>query len=101
MRFLLDTADDDHRLAEVGLGMPRRMRQRHEHLAASSLALPHIILHDRIAAGKAMLVLEPLEHPLRRVALLAVDLAITLQPQPSMIPVKASSFGRFTAAFRR
>jgi hypothetical protein len=80
MRLLLDTADDDHRLAEIGLGMTRWMRQRHEHLAPAPLALAHVILHDRVAAGEAMLGLEPLEHPLRRVPLLAVDLAIPLQP---------------------
>ena len=80
MRLLLDTADDDHGLAEVSLRMSRRMRQRHEHLAAPPIALPHVILHDRVAAGEPVFIAKPLEHPLRRVALFAVDLAITLQP---------------------
>ena len=31
VRLLLDAADDDHSLAEVGLGMSWRMGQRHEH----------------------------------------------------------------------
>ena len=80
MRLLLDAADDDHGLAEVGLRMSGRMRQRHEHLAAAPLALAHVILHDRVAAGEPVLVAKPLEHPLRRVALLAMDLPITVQP---------------------
>ena len=60
--------------------MTGRMRQRHEHLASAPFALPHVILHDRVAAGEGMLGPQPLEHPLRRVALLVVDLAINLQP---------------------
>ena len=80
MRLLLHAADDHHRLAEIGLRMPRRMRQRHEHLAAAPLALPHVILHDRVAADEAVLIAKPLEHPLRGVPLFAVNLAITLQP---------------------
>ena len=80
MRLLPHPADDHHRLAEIGLRIPRRMRQRHEHLAAAPLALPHVILHDRVAAGEAMLVAKPFEHPLRGVPLFAVNLAITLQP---------------------
>jgi hypothetical protein len=50
------TADDDHRLAEIGLGVPGWMRQRHEHLAAAPFALPHVILHDRVAAGEPVLI---------------------------------------------
>ncbi|CUH39342.1 hypothetical protein JSE7799_02066 [Jannaschia seosinensis] len=80
MRLLLDAVDDDHRLAKVGLGMTGRMRQRHEHLSAAPLALPHVVLHDRIAAGETMLIAEPFEQPLRRVPLLAMDLAIAIQP---------------------
>src|SRR5690554_6274614 len=56
------------------------MRQRHEHLAAAPLALPHVILHDRVATAEAMLIAKPLEHPLRRVPLLAMNLAVALQP---------------------
>ncbi|CUH40056.1 hypothetical protein JSE7799_02785 [Jannaschia seosinensis] len=56
------------------------MRQRHEHLSAAPLALPHVVLHDRIAAGETMLIAEPFEQPLRRVPLLAMDLAIAIQP---------------------
>src|SRR5690606_12456141 len=57
-----------------------RMGQRHEHLSAAPLALPHVVLDDRIAAGEAMLIAKPLEYPLRRVPLLSMDLAIPLQP---------------------
>ena len=80
MSLLQHAADDGLRFAEVGLGMPRRMRQRHEHLAAAPLALTHVVLHDRVAAGETVLVAKPLEHPLRGVPLLAVNRAITLQP---------------------
>ena len=79
MRLLLDAADDDHRLAEIGLGMTRRMRQRHEHLPAAPFALAHVILDDRVAAGEPVLVPQPLEHPLGRVALLAPHLG----PRPA------------------
>ena len=54
MRLLLDAADDDHRLAKVGLGMTERMRQQHKHLAAEPFALSHVILHDRVAPGKGI-----------------------------------------------
>ena len=86
MRLLPHPADDHHRLAEIGLRIPRRMRQRHEHLAAAAQALPHMILHDRVAAGEAVLIAKPLEHPLRSVPPFAVN---------------PSSCGRFTAAVRR
>jgi len=44
--------------------------------------LPHVILQDRVAAGDAMLVAKPLEHPLCGVPLLAVNRAITLNRAP-------------------
>ena len=44
MRLLLDAIDDYHRLTEVGLGMPRQMRQRHEHLTASPLLIVQVVL---------------------------------------------------------
>lgn len=53
-----------HRLAKVHLRMPRWMRQRHERLPAARPALPHIILHHRVAAAITMLVPQPLEDPL-------------------------------------
>ncbi len=80
MRLLFYTADDDHRLAEVGLSMARRMRQRHQQFAAVPFPLPHVILHDGVAAGEPVLIAKPLEHPLGRMPLLAMDPAIALQP---------------------
>jgi|GEM_PF-2347205 len=69
MRLLLDTTDDHHPLAEVGLSVPGRMRQRHEHLAAAPFALPHVVFHDRVATGEPVLFAKPLEYSLRRVPL--------------------------------
>jgi hypothetical protein len=77
LRGLFDTADDDHRLAKVGLGRTGRMRQRHGDFAPAGFALAHTILHDRAATGEVVLGPGPLEHPLRRMALLAMNLAIT------------------------
>ena len=37
---------------------------------APAAAAPHVVLHDRLAAGEAVLVPQPLEDPLRRVPLL-------------------------------
>src|SRR3712207_3063209 len=48
-------ADPRHRLAEVGLAMPGRVDQRNEHLLALQPPLPDIGLHDRLAAGEAVL----------------------------------------------
>ena len=56
MRLLFDTPDDDRRLTEVRLRVPRRMRQRHEHLTAPPFPLAHVGLDDRIAAGEPVLV---------------------------------------------
>ena len=66
----LHATDDPDRLAEVGLGMPRRMHQRHEHLLRPLPPARHVVLHDRDAAREAVLVAQPLEDPLRRVLLL-------------------------------
>ena len=51
-------------------GVTRRMRQRHEGLPAPRPAEPHMVLHHRVAAGKAVLVTKALEDPLRRMTLL-------------------------------
>jgi hypothetical protein len=56
------------------------VRQRHEHLLASPLALAHVVFDDRIAAGEPMLLPEPVKHPLGRMALLARNLPIAFQP---------------------
>ena len=43
-------ADHRPRLAEVHLGMARRMHQRHEHLSRADTPLPDVVLHyaDRV-----------------------------------------------------
>ena len=54
---LLPTAPQlDHRLAEVDLGMARRVMQRHEGLARRLPPGTDIVLHDGIAAGEPVLV---------------------------------------------
>jgi hypothetical protein len=59
-----------HRFAEIYLRMARRVRQGHESLASPSPLNPNVILDDRVAAGKAMLIAKSLEYPLGRVSLL-------------------------------
>ena len=70
------TSDDNIGLAEVRLGLTRRMGQRHEHLALTTALFSHVILDDGVAARKAVLVAETVEDPLRRMALLAVNRAV-------------------------
>ena len=54
---LLPPAPDlHHRLAEVDLGMARRVMQRHKSLARRLPPSPDIVLHDGIAAGEPVLV---------------------------------------------
>ena len=62
--------------AKVGLGMAWRMRKRHEHLLGPLAPARYVILHDRHAAGEAVLVTQPLEDPLRRMALLLGPLLV-------------------------
>ena len=78
--LLLDAPDPDLRLAEVGLSVARRMRQRHKYLLAPPFPLPNVVLDDRIAAGKATLIAKPVEHPLGRMPLLARHRTVRLQP---------------------
>ena len=78
--LLLHPADLHQSFPEIGLRIACRVRQRHEHLPAALLALPDIILDDRIAAGETMLGAQTVEYPLRRMALLARDTAIPLKP---------------------
>ena len=54
---LLPPAPDlHHRLAEVDLGMARRVMQRHKSLARRLPPGPDIVLHDGVAAGEPVLV---------------------------------------------
>jgi hypothetical protein len=72
-------ADDRDRLAEVGLRMPRRMDQRHEHLLGPLPPSGDIVLHDRNATREAVLITQPLEEPLGRVMLLLVNAFVVSQ----------------------
>src|ERR1700722_255806 len=55
------------------------MSHRHKHLALTQLPEPHIVLHDRVAARVAVLVAQPLEDPLGRVALLPAFRLVAFQ----------------------
>ena len=72
-------ADHRHRLAEVDLGMAGRVDERHEHLPRAGAPLAHVVLHDRVAAGKAVLGAQALIDPLGRVPLLGRGGAVRLQ----------------------
>ena len=74
-------ADLDYRLAEVDLGMARRMMQWNEGLARRLPPGTHIVLHDRIPAREPVLVPQPLEDPMRRVPLLARHVRIRVRLQ--------------------
>ena len=70
VRLALHPGDLHQAFAKVRLRIPRRMRQRHEHLPLAHLPQPHVVLHDGVAACIAVLVPQPLEDPLGRVPLL-------------------------------
>jgi len=78
--LLFHAANHDRRLTEVSLRMARRMSQRHEHLLAALIALAHVILDDRVAAGEATFIAKPVEYPLGRMALLARHLQVFIKP---------------------
>jgi hypothetical protein len=65
-----DPTDDSNRLAEVGLGMPRRMNQRDQHLLGTLPPARDVILHDRDATREAVLIPQPLENMFRCMLLL-------------------------------
>ena len=75
MQLATHAADHADRFAEVDLSMTRRMGERHELLSRALASFPNIVRHDRDAAGKAVLVAQTLEDPLRGMALLARRLA--------------------------
>jgi hypothetical protein len=91
VRLLLHTGNHHQRFAEVGLRLTRGMGQRNKHLPAANLFATHIVLHDRVAAREAVLVLEPIEDPLGRVPLLQRPLLVVCNngvdhayPRPSL-----------------
>jgi hypothetical protein len=75
----LHPADHRHRLPEVGLRVAGRVRQRHEHLPHPGAPLAHVVLHDGVAAGEAVLGAQPLVDPLGRVPLLGRRRAVVVQ----------------------
>ena len=70
---------DRHRLPEVALGVAWWVGQGHEHLLGPPAVLPDVVLDRRVSAVEPVLVPQPLKDPLRRVALLPGDLAVSFQ----------------------
>ena len=68
--FPLAAADDHQGLAKVALGVARRMGQGHEHLPGLTTILSDVVLDRGISAVETVLVPQPLEDALGRVALL-------------------------------
>ena len=77
--FPLDTADDHQGLAEVALGVSRRMGQRHEHLLGLAAVLSYIVLDYGALTVEPVLIPQPLEDALYRVALLPGTPEVVLQ----------------------
>ena len=79
VRLPLHPGDDRYRLSEVALGVARRVGQGHEHLLGPPSVLPDVVLDRCVFAVEPVLVPQPLEDPLRRVALLPGNLAVSFQ----------------------
>ena len=77
--LLLHAANDHQGLAEVALGVARRMGQRHEHLLRPPPALPYVVLDDGVLAVEPVLFPEPLEDALGGVTLLLGNLVIVFE----------------------
>ena len=77
--LLLHARDDHHCLAEVALGVARRVGQRHEHLPCLAAVLPDVVLDDGVPAIEAVLVPETLVDALGGVALLLRNAVIIIQ----------------------
>src|ERR1700732_1062788 len=67
------------RLAKIRLRVARSMAQWHEHLASAERRPCHVLAYNRVSAGKPFLDPQPLENPMRRVALLLVDTSVIFQ----------------------
>ena len=79
MSLLLHPTDDHPGLAKVALGVPRGVGQGNEHLLGPAAVLPHVVLDAGVLAPKPVLVPQPLEDPLGRVALLPGNAQVRLQ----------------------
>ena len=55
VRLAFDAVDDHQGFAEVGLGVARRMRERHEHLLPAQLLPAHVVFDNRVAAREGVL----------------------------------------------
>ena len=77
--LLLYSADYDQSLAEVALGVARRVGERHEHFLRPPPMLPHVVLDRGVSPTEPVLVPEPLKDALGRVALLSGDPVIIIQ----------------------
>ena len=75
----LHAADDHQGLAEVALGVARRMGQWDEHLPGLTTILSDVVLDGGVSAVEPVLVPDPLEDALRGVALLPGAREIVLQ----------------------
>src|SRR5690606_17077685 len=95
VRLLFHPADDNYSLPKVRLAMPGRMGQRHKHFLTAPLPLAHVVLDDRVAAGKSMFITQPAVWRCLR------GTVRSSSSHRSMIAVNASSFGRRTGACRR
>jgi hypothetical protein len=72
-------ADDADAFAEIDLGMAGPMRKRDEKLARPGVRQADVILHDHIAASKAVFDPQPFENPLRRMPLFGRRRLVGLQ----------------------
>ena len=75
----LHAANDHQGLAEVALGVSRRMGQWDEHLLGLTAIFPHVVLDRGVSAVETVLIPEPLEDALGRVALLPGAPQVVLQ----------------------
>ena len=98
MGLLLDPVHDDGCLTEIGQCMPRRVGQRHEHLPTPPLAIAHVVLDDRKAAGQAMFRTQPVEHALGRVTLPTIHILVAVKPGVDDLREAATATTRCAAA---
>ena len=73
------SADYDQSLAEVALGLSRRLGERHEHLPRLAAMLPDVVLDRVVSAVEPVLVPEPVKDTLSRMALRLGDAVILFQ----------------------
>ena len=76
---LLHSSDHRLGLAEVALGITRRMGQRNVHLPCPAATFAHVVLDYRVLAIEAVLGSQPVVDPLRSVALLLRETTVILQ----------------------